>query len=74
MVLYVLEPSTGGWELPLLSGSGTDTLVFDAAAEGKPTLVAGEHEIAFIGFGNDAQIVGVDGVQANDLFDPWTYE
>ncbi len=74
VVLYVLEPSTGGWELPLLSGSGTDTLVFDAAAEGKPTLVAGEHEIAFIGFGNDAQIVGADGVQANDLFDTWTYE
>ena len=74
IILYVLEPSTGGWELPLLSGSGTDTLVFDAAAEGNPTLVAGEHEIAFIGFGGNAQIVDADGVRANDLFDAWKYE
>ena len=74
IILYVLEPSTGGWELPLLSGSGTDTLVFDAAAEGSPTLVAGEHEIAFIGFGGNAQIVDTDGVRANDLFDTWKYE
>ena len=74
IILYVLEPSTGGWELPLLSGSGTDTLVFDAAAEGSPTLVAGEHEIAFIGFGGNAQIVDADGVRANDLFDAWKYE
>ena len=37
IVLYVLEPSTGGWELPLLSGSGTDTLIFSAAPEGKPS-------------------------------------
>ena len=74
IILYVLEPSTGGWELPLLSGSGTDTLVFDAAAEGSPTLVAGEHEIAFIGFGGNAQIVDADGVRANDLFDTWKYE
>ena len=74
IILYVLEPSTGGWELPLLSGSGTDTLVFDAAAEGSPTLVAGEHEIAFIGFGGNAQIVDADGARANDLFDTWKYE
>ena len=74
IILYVLEPSTGGWELPLLSGSGTDTLVFDAAAEGSPTLVAGEHEIAFVGFGTNAQIVDADGVRANDLFDTWKYE
>ena len=39
IVLYVLEPSTGGWELPLLSGSGTDTLIFSAAPEGKPALI-----------------------------------
>ena len=74
IVLYVLEPTTGGWELPLLSGSGTTTLVFDASAEGKPTLVEGEHEIAFIGFGANAQIVDDDGVRANDLFDTWMYE
>ncbi len=74
VILYVLEPSTGGWELPLLSGSGTDTLVFDAAAEGRPTLVAGEHQIAWIGFGTNGEIVDEDGVRANDLFDTWTYE
>ena len=74
VILYVVEPSTGGWELPLLSGSGTDTLVFDAAAEGNPTLVAGQHEIAFFGFGQDAGIADSDGVRANDLFDAWTYE
>ncbi|MDE2802243.1 MAG: hypothetical protein OXK21_05125, partial [Chloroflexota bacterium] len=74
VILYVLEPSTGGWELPLLSGSGTDTLVFDAAAEGQPTLVAGEHQIAFFGFGTNGEIVDEDGVRANDLFDTWTYE
>ena len=74
IVLYVLEPSTGGWELPLLNGSGTTTLVFAAAAEGKPTLVEGQHEIAFIGFGANAQIIDDDGVRANDLFDTWTYE
>ena len=33
--LYVLEPKTGGWGLPLLGGSGTDTLTFDADAEGR---------------------------------------
>lgn len=74
VILYVIEPSTGGWELPLLSGSGTDTLVFDVAAEGNPTLVAGQHEIAFFGFGQDAEIADSDGVRANDLFDAWTYE
>ena len=27
--LYVLDPQTGGWGLPLIGGSGTDTLVFE---------------------------------------------
>ena len=35
--LYVLDPQTGGWELPLLGGSGTDTLTFDADPEGAPS-------------------------------------
>ena len=74
IVLYVLEPSTGGWELPLLSGSGTDTLIFSAAPEGKPALIVGESQIPFIGFGSDAQIADANGVRANDLFDVWTYE
>ena len=33
--LYVPSPKTGGWGLPLLGGSGTDTLTFDADAEGR---------------------------------------
>ena len=74
IVLYVVEPSTGGWELPLLSGSGTDTLIFSAAPEGQPALIVGESQIAWIGFGSDAQLVDADGVRANDLFDVWTYE
>jgi hypothetical protein len=74
IVLYVLEPSTGGWELPLLSGSGTDTLIFSAAPEGKPALMVGESQIAWIGFGSDAQLVDENGVRANDLFDTWTYQ
>ena len=74
IVLYVLEPSTGGWGLPLLSGSGTDTLIFSAAPEGKPALIVGESQIAWIGFGSDAQLVDANGVRANDLFDAWTYQ
>ena len=74
LILLVIEPSTGGWELPLLDGSGTDTLVFNAAPEGKPALVAGETQIGFLGFGPDARLEDADGIRANDLFDAWTYE
>ena len=74
IVLYVLEPSNGGWELPLLGGSGTDTLIFSAAPEGKPALIVGESQIAWIGFGSDAQLVDANGVRANDLFDAWMYQ
>ena len=74
IVLYVLEPSTGGWELPLLSGSGTDTLIFNAAPEGDPALIVGESQIPWIGFGSDAQLVDANGVRANDLFNVWTYQ
>ena len=74
IVLYVVEPSTGGWELPLLSGSGTDTLVFSAAPEGKPALIVGESQIAWIGFGSDAELVDANGIRVNDPFDTWTYQ
>ena len=74
IVLYVLEPSTGGWALPLLSGNATDTLIFNAAPEGEPMLIVGESQIAWIGLGSDAQLVDATGVRANDLFDVWTYE
>ncbi len=74
--LYVLEPKTGGWGLPLLGGSGTDTLTFDADAEGKPTLVAGESQIAGFSFPNpEDRLMHADGgIGANLNFDLWTYE
>ena len=48
--LYVLDPETGGWGLPLLDGSGTDTLTFDADAEDRPTLIVGESQLAGFAF------------------------
>ncbi len=73
--LYVLEPSTGGWGLPLLSGSGTDTLTFDADAEGRPKLVAGESRIAGFAFPDqESRLVDSDGAGVNLNIDLWTYE
>ena len=73
--LYVLEPQTGGWSLPLLSGSGTDTLIFDADAEGRPQLVAGESQIAGFTFPDlESRLVDADGTSVNLNFDLWTYK
>ena len=73
--LYVLEPSTGGWGLPLLSGSGTDTLIFDADAEGRPQLVAGESQIAGFTFPDlESRLVDSDGTGVNLNIELWMYE
>ena len=73
--LYVLEPATGGWGLPLLSGSGTDTLIFDADAEGRPKLVAGESQIAGFTFPDlESRLVDSDGAGVNLNIELWTYE
>ena len=73
--LYVLEPSTGGWGLPLLSGSGTDTLTFDADAEGRPALVAGESQIGGFAFPDqESRLVDSDGTGVNLNIELWTYE
>ena len=73
--LYVLEPKTGGWGLPLLSGSGTDTLIFDADAEGRPALGAGESQIAGFAFPDqESRLVDSDGTGVNLNIDLWTYE
>ena len=48
--LYVLDPQTGGWGLPLLGGSGTDTLTFDADAVDGRELIVGESQIGGIAF------------------------
>ena len=73
--LYVLEPNTGGWGLPLLSGSGTDTLTFDADAEGRPKLVADESQIAGFAFPNpEAKLTDSDGTGVNLNIELWTYK
>ena len=73
--LYVLEPSTGGWGLPLLGGSGTNTLTFEADAEGRPALVLGESQIAGFTFPDfDSNLVDAEGTWADLNFEIWTYE
>ena len=73
--LYVLDPETGGWGLPLLGGSGTDTLTFDAGAEDRPPLVSGESQIAGLSFpDSDSNLVDFEGAWANLNFDLWIYE
>ena len=73
--LYVLDPQTGGWELPLLGGSGTDTLTFDADPEGAPALIVGESQIAGITFPSvDSEIANAVGAWPILDFEPWTYE
>ena len=73
--LYVLDPETGGWGLPLLGGSGTDTLTFDADAEDRPSLVLGESQIAGFSFpDSDSNLVDSEGTWVNLNFDFWTYE
>ena len=73
--LYVLDLQTGGWELPLLGGSGTDTLTFDADPEGAPMLIEGESQIAGITFPSiDSEIANATGDWPILDFEPWTYE
>ena len=73
--LYVLDPSTGGWGLPLLDGSGTDTLTFDADAEDRPALTVGESQLAGFAFPvPDSQITDSEGTWVILNFDLWTYD
>ena len=73
--LYVLDPQTGGWGLPLIGGSGTDTLTFDADAADRPALVVGESRIDGITVPTPASdIRGSGGTRAVLGFDTWTYE
>lgn len=73
--LYVIDPATGGWNLPLLGGSGTAVLTFDADAEDRPSLVLGESEIAgFIFPTPDSRMTDADGERLDLTFDVWTYE
>ena len=73
--LFVIDPATGGWEIPFIGGSGTDTLTFDAGAEGSPPLVSGENQIGGITFPDpDSDIADADGNWPIWDFGPWTYE
>ena len=73
--LYVIDPATGGWTLPLLDGSGTTVLTFDADAEDRPSLVLGESEIAGFVFPTpDSQMTDAEGERLDLTFDVWTYE
>ena len=73
--LYVIDPATGGWGLPLLGGSGTNVLTFDADAEDRQSLVLGESEIAgFVFPTSDSQMTDAGGERLDLTFDVWTYE
>ena len=73
--LYVIDPATGGWGLPFLSGSGTNILVFDGDAEGRQSLILGESEIAGFTFPTpDSQMADAQGNRLDLTFDIWTYE
>ncbi len=73
--LYVLDPETGGWGLPLLSGDGTDTFTFGAEAEDRPALIVGESQLAGFSFPTpDSNLVDSEGTTINLNFDLWTYE
>ena len=72
--LYVIDPATGGWELPLLGGAGTDTLTFDHEPEGKPSLIPGESVIPGLIFATaESQILDLEGNMANPVFEEWVY-
>ncbi len=73
--LYVLDPETGGWGLPLLSGDGTDTFTFGAEAEDRPALIVGESQLAGFSFPTeDSNLVDSEGNWINLNFELWTYE
>ena len=74
VALYVIDPATGGWELPILSGSGSDTLTFDAEPEGKPSLIPGESVIPGLIFMTaESEIIDSDGNPVNPVFEEWVY-
>ena len=72
--LYVLDPTTGGWGLPLLGGSGTAILTFDADAEDRPPLVPGKSQIdGFIFPTPGSQMTDAGGARLDLTLDKWTY-
>ena len=77
IALYVFDLALGeadGWEIPMIGGSGTDTLTFDAQPEGKPSLTAGEGAVAGIVYKSaDADILDSNGDPITIYFEEWIY-
>ena len=72
--LYVLEPSTVGWSLAYIDGSGTETLIFAAASADNPPLLPGESRIVGFTFDSpESDLVDEDGQVANPNFEEWVY-
>ena len=72
--LYVREPSTGGWSLPYIDGSGTETLIFAAASADNPPLVPEESLIVGFTFDSpESDLLDEDGQVANPTLEEWTY-
>ena len=72
--LYVLEPSIGGYSLPYIGGSGTDTLTFSADVPDHPSLIPGESIILGFTFDSpESDLVGENGRRADSTFDEWVY-
>jgi hypothetical protein len=72
--LYVLDPTTGGWGLPLLGGSGTAILTFDADAEDRPPLVPGKSQIdGFIFPASGSMMTDARGDRLDLTLNTWTY-
>lgn len=72
--LHVPDPSTGGWVLPYIGGSGSDTLTFDAVPPDSPALIPGESLI--VGFTFDApesNLIDENGQPVYLNFEPWVY-
>ena len=72
--LYVVEPSTDGWSLSYLEGSGTEVLTFSAVAPEQPPLIPGESLIVGLTFDSpESDLVGENGRRADPTFDEWVY-
>ena len=72
--LQVLDSDGRGWSLPLLHGSGTSSLTFDAHAEGKSAITLGKTTVVgFVFLETDAEIVDDNGQPVDLVFEPWTY-
>ena len=72
--LYVLEPSIGGYSLPYLGGSGTDTLTFSAEVPDHPSLIPGESVILGFTFDTpESDLIGENGRRADSAFEEWVY-